>query len=244
MGKYTSDELFHFVGRLAPDEHERNYDTLRQVIRQGCISHRPHEAGWGATSLTIEWDRSLVSEELVVPTVTCFCDIPFEQLAIHVTKYGCFGISFDRSMLVKYGGRPVSYVPLSPEDWGGPFGATLLKDVECVFRAFRRLVVDAPNKKPSSSRSLGREPTTSDDAVDALNSIFGKDFLAFIKPFDSTLAPDHAHNFYMEREWRKFGNLCFKPADVRRVVVERSFLERARQDLPDLADVVYPAPGS
>lgn len=244
IGTYTSQALFHFVGRGRPGDHERNYATLLQVVQQKCVSHPPHQPGWGTTALTIDWSRSLQSEELVVPTVTCFCDIPVDHLAIHVAKYGCFGIAFDRRLLVKYGGRPVSYVALSPDDWGSPFGKTLLKDIECVFRGFRRLVMDTLGGSGARQRSLGTEPTTREEALRALDSIVGKDMLAFIKPFDSTLSEDHANNFYMEREWRKYGNLCFAAADVRHVVVERSFVDRAQHDIPELAHLVRAAPGT
>ena len=186
----------------------------------------------------------MLSGELVVPTVTCFCDIPFDQLAIHVAKYGRFGVSFDKRLLVRYGARPVLYVPTSPDDCGSPFGATLLREIEVVFKAFQRIMVKDLPEQSASVRSLGAELTTQEDVVRALDSVFEKDFLAFIKPFDSTLAKSDARNFYVEREWRKFGNLCFEAANIKRVVVERSYVDRAKQDLPDLAEVIYAAPAA
>ncbi len=238
---YTSNELFHFVGRRDPRDHQGNYQTLLKVIRAGCVSHPPHEPGWETVKLKINPERSLASEELIVPTVTCFCDIPFDHLAIHVAKYGSFGVSFDRRLLVKYAARPVSYIPLSPEDWGGVGGETMLKDVQAVFQGLEQMRSPTHQKK-GSRRHLGRVPNSPEETLDALHAVFGKDFLAFIKPFNSTLAPNDPNNFYMEREWRKFGNLCFDAADVRHVIVEESFVTRARQDLPKLSGVVIPAP--
>lgn len=239
--RYSSRELFHFVGRHDPRDHERNYRILQNVIRQRCVSHPPHNPGWGTMSIRVDPSRSLVSEELVVPTVTCYCDIPFEQLEIHVAKYGSFGLSFDRRLLVKYGARPVAYVPTSPQDRAGVFGATMLEDIECVYRAFRTLVGDKIKNGPKS-RSLKRDPSTVKEALTAMNSIIAKDFLAFIKPFNSTLEDDSADNFYMEREWRKFGNFCFDVGDLNRVVVESTFVDRVRDDLPEIAHLVHAAP--
>ncbi len=241
---YVSEEFFHFVGQGRSEEDQRNYETLVKVIREGCVSHPPHEVGWGTTSLRVNWDRSLLSGELVVPTVTCFCDIPFDQLAIHVAKYGQFGVSFHKNLLVRYGARPVLYVPISPGDWESPFGASLLRKIEVVFKAFQRIMVENLPQQSASVRSLGTELATPEEVVSELDSVFGKDFLAFIKPFDSTLAQSDANNFYVEREWRKFGNLCFEATDIKRVVVKRCYVDRAKQDLPDLAQAIFPAPAA
>ena len=66
----------------------------------------------------------------------------------------------------------------------------------------------------------------------------GKDLLAFLKPFDANLADDDPENFYMEREWRKFGNLEFKQHDVVKVIVAKGYLDRARANFPAFAPIV------
>src|SRR5258708_6962023 len=101
--RYTSDELFHFVGRAHPNDHEANYETLLKVLRGGHISHPPHDPNWGKTRQEFNWDKGLITEELIVPTVTCYCDIPMECLKLHTSKYGQFGLSFDRELLIRYG---------------------------------------------------------------------------------------------------------------------------------------------
>ena len=60
-----------------------------------------------------------------------------------------------------------------------------------------------------------------------------QNFLAFIKPFDADLPDDHPESYYLEREWRKLGNLTFKPERVSRVVVARGFENRLKADAPD-----------
>ncbi len=107
MASYISDELYHFVGRRFPNDHELNYTNLSRLLRLGWVAHPPFDAAWGDISIKYDYGRTLESEELVVPTVTCFCDIPFELLHVHIGKYGAFGVSFRREFLVSRGARPV-----------------------------------------------------------------------------------------------------------------------------------------
>ena len=65
---------------------------------------------------------------------------------------------------------------------------------------------------------------------------------SFIKPYESTLDEADSRYYYSEREWRKLGNLVFEISDVQRVVVNESFVERARDELPHIADRVCAAP--
>lgn len=103
--KYVSDELFHFVGRPSPSEDESNYQTLKKIINSCCISHAPHDDNFGATTYPINWGSRLETEQLIIPSVTCYADIPFESLSLHVNKYGKFGVGFPRSLLTTYGAR-------------------------------------------------------------------------------------------------------------------------------------------
>jgi hypothetical protein len=68
--------------------------------------------------------------------------------------------------------------------------------------------------------------------------MFGKDFLAFVKVFDCTLADDDPANYYMEREWRKYQYLRFEPDQVREVIVARGFGEEVSKDFPVYAQKV------
>jgi len=137
---YTSQEFFHFVGRSDPAADCVNYETLKKVLTIGCISHKPHEDSWGQVGYTINWQRSVLDEELIVPTVTCYADIPCESLGIHVTKYGKFGLSLPRDLLIQYGARPVIYVPTRNDDWRSINGAALIRNVEAIYRGFKEHV--------------------------------------------------------------------------------------------------------
>jgi hypothetical protein len=229
--RYTSNQFFHFVGRNNPSADEANYETLKKILNARCVSHRPHENDWGQVGYTINWERSIKGEELIVPTVTCYADIPFESLGIHVKKYGKFGLSFSRDLLIQYGARPVMYVPTRRDDWQSIHGTTLLQDVEAAYKGVNdHLVSKSPKPRGESTRYLGSKPANEADAINLMASVFAKDFLAFIKPFNSQLDSDHPNNFYMEREWRKFGNLKFTPIDVMKVLVAEGYSSELESD--------------
>ena len=63
-------------------------------------------------------------------------------------------------------------------------------------------------------------------------------FLAFVKPFNATLALEDPENYYMEREWRRFGNLKLQQNCLRRVVVQPDFYETAKRDFPGFKDLL------
>jgi hypothetical protein len=234
--EYISDELFHFVGRRAPNDHERNFQTLLQVINSNCISSKPPEVGWGATTVTLTRGKSLESEELAVSNITCYCDIPVESLSRHTVKYGCFGLSFDRNMLARYGARPVLYIPTRSDDHLSPYGSTLLKNIEAIFEGFMRHLYEREGQEESEQRrTLCTIPGAPQEAVEALHGLLLKDLLAYIKPYNSELSVDDINYFYSEREWRRLGGLMFGMGDIRTVVVKAGFEQRLREAVPDFS---------
>jgi hypothetical protein len=235
---YTSNELFHFVGRRSPDDDEANYQILLKVLRKGSVSHPPHGRDRGIVSHNIDFTKRLIAGELLVSTITCYCDIPVDHLPLHVKKYGRFGLSFTRDFLIRYGARPVSYFPYSQSDAGDALGGRLLlSDIEVVFRAFHHNVLNHRVKGRIPTRAISEPPKTPEATLAALDNVLVEHFLAFIKPFDADLPDDHPENYYLEREWRKFGNLIFKPEDVSRVVLASGFEDRLQVDAPGYAMV-------
>jgi hypothetical protein len=226
-------------------DHEANYQTILKILDSACVSHPPHNPHFYAHQIAFNWDKSIFSEELIVPSITCFCDIPYETLQIHMRKYGRFGLSFPREFLIKYGARPVIYMPMQPSDpnrgWGTIYCEALLLDLEQIWRGFREHVID-PVAGESRSRSMGVKPTSAKDAAMAVDDVFEQQFLAFIKPFNSELADDDPNNFYLEREWRRFGNLSFQPRDVNHVLVDGEYVERLKKERPIYADKIIAAP--
>ncbi len=232
MGRYTSNVLYHFVGRSHPDDNEANYEILKKVLLSKCISHPPHNDDWGMVSTRIDLDKSLLTEDLIISTMVCFCDIPEEHLDIHIQKYGSFGLSIGKDYFIRYGGRPVMYVPLHREDWGAVFGGqTWIRDVDEAYRGFRKEIFE--KLTIPKSRRLCSLPTSPAESAMAINNVLVLNFLAFLKPFKSELDEKHPENYYMEREWRKHGNLKFNPSEVQQILVAHGFAERIEKDFPE-----------
>jgi len=65
MSEYISDEFFHFVGRNAPTDHERNFQSLLAVIGSKCVSSAPPQIGWGPIEITLDPEGRLEDESLI-----------------------------------------------------------------------------------------------------------------------------------------------------------------------------------
>jgi len=243
--RYLSPELFHFVGSKSPLEHERNYSVLKTILSSGCVSHPPHETGWGKVSYALDLDKRLAREELLVPTVTCYCDIPFEDLRPHIQKFGSFGLSFSRHHLTKYGARPVIYIPCRPDDWASAVGGhRLLDEIESTFRAVfeQSRLHDTSGESDTRQVKIASTPTTLHETLVKAEHTLALSVLAFIKPYQSAQDEADPTYYYSEREWRKLGNFVFDSSDVLRVVVHSAFIERAREELPEYRDRLATAP--
>lgn len=238
---YASDELFHFVGHSSPMDNTENYKKLGKVIESGCISHSPHDGTWGEVSHTTTWDNQLETEQLIVPTVTCYADIPFKALSIHTSKYGMFGVALPCDLLIKYGARPVTYIPMRSDDRQSMsiHGLTLLRNMEAIVKGFNEKIVTKQKKLNHVSRTLDAKPNSPEEAISAMHSMFLKDFLAFIKPFNSELPHNHSNNYYMEREWRKYGNMKFEPDQVSRIIVAKGYKKQAKKEFPAYENKIF-----
>lgn len=203
-------------------------------------------------------DNSLLQFESV-----CFCDIPLESLGIHCSKYGRFGLAFSRRFLVAQGASPVMYIP-KPGSFAMRLrehrlltGEILYEESKSGARAeiidevynFHNLRLSYPQYKALEQQFLNAESTGDVDKMvrqlrttllyqTALEAfIFG-----YLKFFDPTLPPDHVDNYYMEREWRVAGTVRFKPTDVQHVYVSADFIDRASDELRELASRVTTIP--
>jgi hypothetical protein len=233
MQPYTHSNLYHFVGRKEPLAHATNVETIRKILTTKCIAHDPRQLGWGSQSLAYHYDESkrLIRGELVIPNMVCFCDIPPESLDVHMLKYGCCGLSLARNHLLRYGARPVQYFPYDPKDWGAVEGLNRLTGIERDFRAVMKYLRDnLPEMRP-----IGAEPKTPRQLLMLAETLVGREFLGYFKAFDATLPEDDPNNFYMEREWRRLGNMCFEPEHVGHILVPGEFVEPLRREYPAFA---------
>ncbi len=238
---YTSNELSHFVGHSHPNDHEMNYATLLKILDASCVTHPPHNKDYNVRAIVYNKERSLLDEGFAIGNVTCFCDIPISQLEIHTRKYGLFGLSFPREFMVKGGARPVFYIPTSKTDLFSVHGEQWLKDIEAVYRGFREHAVDPLiAASPKHEHWMGRQPESAEESIRAMDDILLEDILAFIKPFNADLPLDDPNNFYLEREWRRYGNLHFQQQNIARVFVSPDYLHRLVTDRPAYAAKAYP----
>jgi hypothetical protein len=274
---YVSHDLTHFVGRSLAS-HQLRYELLSTIIRNGRLLDPSHLARRDAIFRAIfpgepadeleysaypnvrhDLGSKLSDNALVQFEIVCFCDIPLEEIAIHCSKYGHFGLAFSKSFLIAQGASPVMYIPkpgsfemvirehhsasgeLSYEERKNGDRANLI-DTVFAFHNHKVLYhwfLELQNAVPEADSLDGvmkivknlRTTLFYQTAIEAF--IFGH-----LKFFDPTLPPDHADNYYMEREWRVAGKVRFQQADVEHLYVSADFVDRARRDFPDLADRV------
>ncbi len=246
LQRYVSPELTHFVGRTF--DQPRQYELLKQILASGWLMHPPYNPNYSG-NLRVNVEASLCRNEMYVPEIVCFCDIPVEDLRIHMQKYSQFGIAFRKSFLIAKGANPVFYLARN---------ATIQKLKSDI--ALADVVKGTPGDSPGVSRcdhfdaSVRDHNTLMDQLSEAiLNSpgVVGVppeyraltearrfiDFhvISFFKFFDDALTDNDPDNYYMEREWRVVGNVNFTLKDVERVILPRAFAARFRSEMPHYA---------
>ncbi|MNH34870.1 hypothetical protein D3C79_954970 [compost metagenome] len=107
------------------------------------------------------------------------------------------------------------YFPYAPNDWGTAYGRCLIQDIEATYRRLYQLAGEEGVEE--YSRSMNKVPEHIQ--LSCIENSFSRDFLAFIKAYDYTLPSDHDECFYMEREWRRIGNVKFTEESLRQVVL-------------------------
>lgn len=198
-----NDVLYHFVGWGCPHDHDSNFETLCTILNSMRVGRYPDDDPAAGIRLVIQAGGPLEKGELIQQSITCFCDIPFEQLKIHAAKYGRFGVGVSRRMLCTFGARPVSYVP-RPSSRPDAWGHTLARDLRSLIAGVQDHLHPSGSWSKNSIRAVGASLDCKEDVLELLESVLNKELLAFLKFFDSDLPSDHPENYYMEREWRKF----------------------------------------
>ena len=109
--RYISANLTHFVGRSIVEN--GRYMLLKKILKSGVLEARPRIPGLSHRDHVVQRNSSVrlsTNEACIVPVV-CFCDIPLEDLGIHMRKYSEFGMAFSKHFLAGQGASPVIYVP-------------------------------------------------------------------------------------------------------------------------------------
>ena len=229
LQRYVSDELTHFVGRglgSLPDREEEQYALLVNILRSGQL-------GRHKTKHIFHTDASRFSEnEYYKPNMVCFSDIPVPDLAIHMAKFSRFGLAFKKAFLINKGANPVFYLPRQAQIETSPgrqvdLASHFDQRHQMILSLFNNLATMGDGDMPSLI------PGLSNQQVRDLLGFLVFHFFSLCKFYDACLAAEDPANYYMEREWRVFGQLDFRLEDVSRVIFPEVFAKRFRQDLPD-----------
>lgn len=215
--RYVSRELTHFVGASCANNMDR-YTLFVGIIKQGVLCNArycpPRGVQPSCAPPLVEYTcaESLVSNLAVMGNYVCFCDIPVGDLALHIAKYGPFGIAFLKDYLVELGVSPVWYVPVGASV-SGRTGQKAQQIEELVKGLYLTLGVGENERQQLWLSVMGN-------------------ILPYLKFFDHTKADADKDNYYMEREWRVVGRVGFELANIERVILPRDYVERFRQDFP------------
>lgn len=229
--RYVSNELTHFVGRSLASEADQ-YGLLVKILQAGWLLSPPFDPNAFGTGIHIDYTKKISTNEMLSPTIVCFCDIPVADLGLHVRKYSRFGLAFSKAYLIQKGANPVLYVPgnsvsishdLAPKVIPRPeYFDDMLVELQEVFWSLRTLLYD---QKSAVARDYSARLT-------GLDVFLRYEVFCFVKFFDDSLSDGDPENYYMEREWRVLGNVKFDLGDVRRLIVPETWAERLRQDIP------------
>ncbi len=110
MQRYVSDELTHFVGRQSTSTDDEKYGLLLKILRLGWLTHFPHDESDTTKRLNVEFANKFSQNTLINTGVICFCDIPLEDLDIHIGKYSKFGMALSKNLMITKGANPVFYI--------------------------------------------------------------------------------------------------------------------------------------
>jgi Putative abortive phage resistance protein AbiGi, antitoxin len=221
---YVADDLVHFVGFRDPLDHARNWDVLKTILDSGEILAGGHPRG--ATVLERNLGEKLSSNTRYEPSMACFADIPEDQLTIHTGKYSRFGLALRKATLIPQGVRPVLYVPYGASPGVMAQSPLIEEDWNDIVKLLEQHVL----------ATFGGHTAAPPGSADAMRIDEWIEFamLAYIKFFDSTLAPADPANYYMEREWRSHSGVVFAEGDVTAVYLEPGWLDKAEAAFPAL----------
>jgi len=219
--RYVSKELTHFVGRHQPEE--ERFELLINIIKSGWILHRPVSSN-SNQKVKINTNAEEL-EEIIIPEIICFADIPINDLSLHMEKYSNFGIAFKKDFLVARGANPVMYVTQN----GKMDKSEISRD-----QWFRDNIKNYFKMKAKLEKIKGdKELAEIKDMLPGIDQFLLHDLFAFLKPFDASKSDADEDNYYLEREWRIVGNLPFSLDDITRILIPERYGKELRECLPE-----------
>ena len=247
--RYISDELTHFIGKNI-DSDKDQYNLLVDILNSGWLTHAPHEqTEKDSGGLTLSRHSQLSENLMYSPEIICFCDIPIEDLGLHISKYSRFGIGFNKSFLIEKGVNPVFYISKDskikywpdadkPNDILKLYRSEFYDDMIDNYHGFvKDIMIYFKDLFYHSSDVIGSKAEQNkirkfQDQVMKLEYFLDFHIFSYLKFFDNSKSEGDHDNYYMEREWRMIGNLQFNISNVRRVFLPESYAEMFRKDVP------------
>lgn len=242
--RYISKELTHIIGRELNNDKEKQYGLLNKILNEEWLKHFPYDLSKFG-NLEINSKVKMSENGMYTPDVICFCDIPIQDLSIHINKFkSSFGLSFNKSFIVENGGCPVFYIPKQSKVRSRLKEGFPNKDMLSIIEKDGYSAIhDHIHKGICFDQAMlkykelffSNNPKEADN-WQLMNEIFN--FLNFhifslIKFYDSSLPDNDDVNYYFEREWRVIGHLKFKIKDIKTIFIPKEYAERFRKDFPD-----------
>ncbi|RDW21314.1 hypothetical protein CWR48_02560 [Oceanobacillus arenosus] len=224
--RYVSKELTHFVGRHQPEG--KRFDLLIEIIQSGLLLHKN-------TTEDIRINTHAHGlEDIVTPGITCFADIPINDLSLHMEKYSNFGLALKKDFLVEKGANPVYYIATNgivQEANGCLTGQN--KRREDYFKTNVKRYFSLMNQVRDLIDKGEQESMQTLDELQWLDSFITKHIFAYLKPFDASKIDADKENYYLEREWRIIGDVQFTLDDITRILIPEEYGKQLRKALPD-----------
>ena len=205
---------------------EKQYDLLVNILKQGILGKsEKREVNWS-------YETQICHDDSYLPGIVCFCDIPREDLEIHMEKYSKFGLAFSKKFMITKGANPVFYVARNSVEYFGQhdnvgrdkiFNKQIAEGIY-LLKEYRDMLLKSTRRK----REKVNLPK-----IDNLAGFLFFHIYSFIKCYDEGLGHNDPDNYYMEREWRILGNLPFNIKDVVRIFLPESFGAKFRADIPE-----------
>jgi len=192
--RFSSEILWHFVGRRERNQQEACYDKLLGILKDGLkIGSEPSEFRYKDSEsgeLATRWGYP----------VCCLADIPLKDLVIHAERYGTVAIGFHKERAIDNNFNPVLYV----NTYSYLFGR-FIKHVKELEEYLEKTDRDKSEKFQEMLYTLGALAKSGDLKANPID--------------DHKLDEFQLNNFYYEREWRSVYAWNFKPDDVAAIIV-------------------------
>ncbi|WP_085991149.1 abortive infection system antitoxin AbiGi family protein [Oceanobacillus senegalensis] len=223
--RYVSKELTHFVGRHQPED--ERFDLLIDIIKSGWLLHKNIP---GDIQVQINTDAKGL-EDIVTPGITCFADIPINDLSLHMEKYSNFGLSFKKDFLVEKGANPVYYIAtnglIEKQKEGKEQRESYFEENIKSYFTLMRDVKERIQRNSDENKAMELQ------MLQHLDTFLVKHIFAYLKPFDASKTDADEENYYLEREWRIVGDVPFVMNDITRILIPERYGKKLREVLPD-----------